>query len=129
MGSVHTPMSWILAPLLRHPKAGAVRGVTGRIPGEMDGKAPDEIAFDQKKPGELTGWQSQTAEPVAFADLPAVPPALDYPDAALADIPAKLTATGRKTDYKSVEAAEDTRPVRPAPALRRPDFDSSRYAA
>lgn len=122
MGSVHTPMSWILAPLLRHPKAGEVRSVTGRIV-EMDGKAPDDIAFYYKKPSELTGWQSQTAEPVAFADLPAVPPALDYPDAALADIPAKLTATGRKTDYKSVEAAEDTRPVRPAPALRRPDFE------
>ncbi len=169
MGSVHTPMSWILAPLLRHPKAGGVRSVTGRIvemdgkapddiafyykkPSEltgwqsqtaepvahpkaggvrsvtgriveMDGKAPDDIAFYYKKPSELTGWQSQTAEPVAFADLPAVPPALNYPDAALADIPAKLTATGRKTDYKSVEAAEDTRPVRPAPALRRPDFE------
>ena len=52
-------MSWILAPLLRHPKAGGVRSVTGRIV-EMDGKAPDDIAFYYKKPSELTGWQSQT---------------------------------------------------------------------
>lgn len=122
MGSVRTPMTWILAPLLRHPRAGALRTVTGQVV-EMDGKAPDTIAFYYKKPSDLAGWQAQAPEPVVFADLPAVPPALVYPHAILSELPAKLTATGRKTDYKSVETAEDARPVRPSPALRRPDFE------
>lgn len=122
MGSVRAPMAWILAPLLRHPRAGCLRQTVGATV-EMDGKAPDRIAFHLVRPADLTGMARPQPQAVSFSDLPAIPPALRYPDAVLADIPAKLTATGLKTDYKSRETVEDTRPARPAPALRRPDFE------
>lgn len=123
MGSVRAPMAWILAPLLRHPRAGCLRQAVGMTAVEMDGKAPDSIAFHLMQPADLTGGVQAQPQAVSFVDLPTIPPALVYPGAVLADIPAKLTATGLKTDYKSRETAEETRPVRPAPALRRPDFE------
>ena len=126
MGSVRAPLAWLLAPLLRHPRANALRSLAGQ-PAPLDVHAPEGIAFHLRTPAQLTGALAEPTEPAAFADLPPVPDALDYPCAVLADIPAKLTATGLKKDYKLAETAEDTRPARPAPTLRRPDFTQRKH--
>lgn len=122
MGSVRAPLAWLLAPLLRHPGAACLRARVSDPP-PLDASAPDRVAFHLCTPDNLTGLAEQMCEPTGFADLPSVPGPLAYPGAALAAIPAKMTATGRKHDYKSVETTEETRLVRPAPALRRPDFE------
>lgn len=125
MGSVHSPLAWVLAPLLRHPAAGELRAQTEEQV-EMDGKAPDGIQFFYCKPTEKEQTVCEQEPVLAFADLPDVPPDLQYTGAVLSDIPAKLTATGLKKDYKSLETTEQTRQARPAPALRRPNFEQSR---
>src|SRR5699024_7784094 len=99
MGSVHSPLAWVLAPLLRHPAAGELRAQTEEQV-EMDGKAPDGIQFCYCKQAEKEQTVCEQEPVLAFADLPDVPPDLQYTGAVLSDIPAKLTATGLKKDYK-----------------------------
>lgn len=122
MGGIHTSMAWLIAPLLRHPCAGALRAYSEEQI-EIDVQAPDSIKFYCCTPDDLTKMEKKEEVAIQFAELPCVPPALVYEKSILADIPAKMTATGLKKGYKSAETAEDTEQVRPAPALRRPDFE------
>ena len=89
----------------------------------MDGHAPDHIQFYCCKPEDLTEMEQAQETEVQFAELPSVPPALVYKDSILADIPAKMTATGLKKGYKAAETVEETKAERPAIELRRPDFE------
>lgn len=125
MGSVHSPLAWVLAPLLRHPGAGELRVQAGEEV-EMDAKAPDGIRFFYCKPSQVKETVCDQEPALTFTDLPDVPPDLQYTDAVLSDIPAKLTATGLKKDYKSLETAEETPQTRSERTLRRPNFEQSR---
>lgn len=122
MGGMHTSMAWLIAPLLRHPRAGTLRAYSEEQI-EMDGQAPDTIQFYCCTPDDLISVEQTERMDIQFSELPSVPPVLTYEKSILADIPAKMTATGLKKGYKSAETAEDTKTVRPAPALRRPDFE------
>ena len=124
MGRAPDFLQWILAPLIRHPAAEALRACAPDLTPDPD--APAGIRFALHRPEDFAQAEAAPAEHAQADGLPAVPGPLDYPGAALADLPAKLTATGMKEDFKSVEAAEETRPPRPKPALRRPDFDRAR---
>ncbi len=122
MGGVHSAMAWIAAPLFRHPKAEQLRTYSEEHV-EMDGHAPDHMQFYFCKPEDLTSMELVKEAEGAFAELPVVPPRLVYQNSILADIPAKMTATGVKKSYKAVETAEETQVARPETELRRPDFE------
>lgn len=122
MGGMHSAMAWIVAPLLWHPHAADLRAYSEEHV-EMDGHAPDHIQFYCCKPEDLTEMEQAQETEVQFAELPSVPPALVYKDSVLADIPAKMTATGLKKGYKAAETVEETKAERPAIELRRPDFE------
>ncbi len=122
MGGMHSAMAWIVAPLLWHPRAGDLRAYSEEHV-EMDGHAPDHIQFYCCKPEDLMGIEQIQETEVQFAELPSVPPTLLYGNSVLADIPAKMTATGLKKGYKAAETVEETKTARPATELRRPDFE------
>lgn len=122
MANVRSPMVWILAALLRHVHAAVLRQHFG-LSIAVDGNAPDSIRFYVQTPVQLNTQQIMPISVEQFTDLPEVPTAWNYPYAILADVPAKLTATGLKQGYQSAETAEQTQPARPTPSLRRPDFE------
>lgn len=130
MAKVRTPLAWILAPLLRHPAAECLRErVNTFVP--VDADAPDVFAVEILRPGQAAR-QSDTAETAAEETEEsglAVAPALVYPAAFLAELPAKLTATGVKRTYKAEEAAEDTPPPPKEVKLRRPFFEEKPLTA
>ncbi len=122
VGAVRTPLAWLLAPLLRHPAAECLReAAQAAIP--MDVNAPEafEIALCQPQETETREAVEAQAEPEAAAVE--IAPELAYPAAFLADLPAKLTATGVKHTFKAEEAAEETPPPRRGARLRRPFFE------
>lgn len=125
MGGVHTSMAWLIAPLLRHQQAADLRAYSEEQI-EIDGKAPDTIQIHCCVPDDGTEIEQTERTEIqldTLHELPEVPAPLVYEKSILADIPAKVTATGLKKDYKSAETVENTTGVRPKPELRRPDFE------
>ncbi len=124
MGAVRSPLAWILTPLLRHPAAACLRErVQTVVPVETG--APDVFTVEIVQPGDAQELliKGPPSQPEVEESGLQVAPMLVYPEAFLADIPAKLTATGVKRTYKAEEAAEDT-PVPPREmVLRRPFFE------
>lgn len=124
MGAVRAPLAWLLAPLLRHPAAACLRErAQAVVPVDVD--APESFLVEilclqqaVEEPGMTPAVEEAAAGPVVdFA------PELRYPAAFLAEIPAKLTATGVKRTFKAEEAAEDTPPPKREAKLRRPFFE------
>lgn len=122
MGAVRTPLAWIVAPLLRHPAAAALRErAQTAVP--LDANAPDVFEIRVIRPEDASEQMAlEKEETTGETDL-RVAPLLDYPAGYLADLPAKLTATGVKRTFKAEEAAEDTPPPRTGGKLRRPFFE------
>ena len=124
MGAVRGPLAWILAPLLRHPAAACLREyVDIDIPLDVD--APEVFEVEIRQPENCTAGAEAVLpkEDSSVKGELTVAPALEYPAAFLADLPAKLTATGIKHTYKAEEAAENTPPPPREVKLRRPFFD------
>lgn len=124
MGAVREPLAWILAPLLRHPAALCLHEyVDIDIPLDVD--APKVFEVEIRRPENCT----EEVETVPMEESGnevgklTVAPALEYPAALLADLPAKLTATRIKHTYKAEEAAENTPPPPRKVKLRRPFFE------
>ena len=116
---------WLLAPLLRHPNAGALRELAGVTLAPAPA-LPACFTFSCLRAGELP--EARPVQPSQAARERAetlnARPELTYTHAFLQDIPAKLTATGVGQGFKAEEAAELASPVRAAErTLRRPFFD------
>ena len=128
MARANSFLDWILAALIRHPAAVHLREAAG-YPLTPDPTLPPLLSFSLQTAAQILAADGEKEDAVLSwqpEELPAVPGPLCYPQAALAGLPAKLTATGMKTDFKSVETADETAPPRPKPELRRPDFDRAR---
>lgn len=124
MGAVRAPLAWLVAPLLRHP---CTRTLRERYALDVPEHGTDCDAFTVRvvTPDEL--GEPTPEQVVAFAE-PAdeayqVIPYLDYPNAYLAELPSKLTATGIGRGYRADEAAEQTPPPRRETTLRVPLFE------
>lgn len=123
MGAVRAPLAWILAPLLRHPCARALKEQYGLSVPERgtDNDAfllrvyqPDELALPEREVLRYVETDTAGYE---------VKPYLSYPRAYLSELPSKLTATGVGRGYRADEAAEETAPPRREPKLRAPLFE------
>ncbi len=131
MARVNNFLDWVLTALVRHPNAVHLREAAG-YPVAPDGSLPELLSFSLRDGAALLARTGETqAEVIAWRpdELPDVPGLLDAACNVMIDLPAKLTATGMKTDFKSQETAEETAPPRAKterPALRRPDFDRAR---
>lgn len=125
LGAARSTSLWLLAPLLRHPEAEPLRQLaeTALTP---DVSLPACFSFCCMRAediGAALAEREEARERVSSA-LPEVRPYLQYPNAFLQDIPAKMTATGAKRGFKAEEAAEQASPRPQAErALRRPFFD------
>lgn len=125
MARVGSFLEWILSALIRHPAAARLRGAGG-YPVVPDPDLPERITFSLRHASEIladTGEQENAVVRWDTEEIPEVPEGLPEEKNAMIDLPAKLTATGMKADFKSVETLEETTPQRPRPELRRPDFD------
>jgi ATP-dependent helicase/nuclease subunit A len=112
LATVHSYLDWLMLPLIRHPAADPVtRDIPLRFSPDFD--APKSIHFRV-----LRAMTEEAAAPSAEVDtaqvpdtaapsLPAVEPALIYSASFLQDLPAKVTATGRKRGFQAEEAAEN----------------------
>lgn len=123
MGTVRSPLAWIITPLLRHPCTRALREAYGLAVPEH---GTDNDAFEVKlyTPDMLPEPECEVegfAEP-EHGELE-VKPALRYPHECLIELPSKLTATGIGRGYCADEAAEETAPPRREVRLRAPLFD------
>ncbi|MDY3617830.1 helicase-exonuclease AddAB subunit AddA [Agathobaculum sp.] len=124
MGAVRAPLGWIVAPLLRQQ-------CTRELREQYELDVPERL--DIPESFEVHVWPaadlSPDAEPMPghFEELKTgklvVRPDLDYPNAFLADLPSKLTATGIGRGYRADEAAEMTPPPRKEVPLRAPFFE------
>ena len=123
MGTVRSPLAWIITPLLRHPCTRALREAYGLAVPEH---GTDNDAFEVKlyTPDMLPEPECEVegfAEPER-GELE-VKPALRYPHECLIELPSKLTANGIGRGYRADEAAEETAPPRLEVRLRAPLFD------
>ena len=125
MAHVSSFLEWILSALIRHPAAVQLRSAGG-CPVVPDPGLPEQIRFALRYAEEIMSNSAKKEEAVVTwqpEELPDVPGPLPEARNVLIDLPAKLTATGMKADFKSAETSEETTPPRPKRELRRPDFD------
>ena len=120
MGSVRTPLAWLITPLLRHPCTRALRETYDLIVPEH-GTDNDAFSVELYTPEMLP---EPECEVVGFTE-PAVRPMMRYPHECLTELPSKLTATGVGRGYRSEEAAEETPPPRREVKLRAPLFEAA----
>ena len=128
MARVSSFLEWILSALIRHPAAVRLRSAGG-YPVVPDPNLPEQIAFSLRHASEIladTGEQEDAVVKWEAEEIPEVPEDVSVGNNIMIDLPAKLTATGMKTDFKSAEASEETVSQRPCPELRRPDFDRAK---
>lgn len=125
MGSVRTPLAWLITPLLRHPCTRALREAYDLIVPEH-GTDNDAFSVELYTPEMLPEPECEVVgftEP-AQTEL-AVRPMMRYPHECLTELPSKLTATGVGRGYRSEEAAEETPPPRREVKLRAPLFEAA----
>ena len=127
MGTARAPLAWLIAPLLRHPCTRGLREQYGLCVPETAG-APDAFSVRVIPAAELT--PPSGPEVLRFTasegQMPKVPPAKPYPQAFLAELPSKLTATGIGRGYRAAEAAEQTPAPQREKQLRVPLFEAGR---
>ncbi len=114
---------WLGVPLMRHPRAGALRALCAQPPA-VETNAPD--CFDVRVvPYERRDAERMPEAEGTLADTPLyeAPTLRPYAADALRDLPSKLTATAISDSFQAQEAQENTQPPRQATALRRPFFD------
>ena len=128
MGALRAPLGWIIAPLLRHPAARALREQYELDLTENPG-TPDVFSLRVLTPAELTvdGAEEVLRFEETERELPEVKPYLTYPHDYLTELPSKLTATGVGRGYRADEAAEQTPPPSREPVLRAPLFEQGEH--
>lgn len=128
LGAARSSALWLIAPLLRHPKAQSLREAAECTALSPRTDLPDCFDFSYIESHTITQQKSEretSANMLSPDAVPTLPPAFVYPHEFLQDIPAKATATGLKQDYKSQETAEDTLLAVEKKPLRRPFFEQT----
>lgn len=127
LGAARSTALWLLAPLLRHPQAQALRTLA-QTDLTIDPSLPDCFAFqclDAQQLQRPCTILPQTEE-ISCSQTLVVPHIQPYSYADLQDIPAKITATGVKRSVKAQEAAQDAYPQSaPQKKMRTPFFEQS----
>ncbi len=127
MGTVRSPLAWIVTPLLKHPCTRALKELY-----ELDvpehGTCCDVFQVDVRFPEPSdTSNVNKVEEPMRFVEMETeeyeINPYLNYPNLFLTELPSKITATSIGRGYRADEAAEETPPPRREPKLRKPLFD------